>query len=88
MYKQRLLNLKDRRISKDGVIIIKAGRYRTQDKNRADALDRLQALIRSITVTRKTRRPTTPTESSHQRRLDSKTRRGRIKSLRGRITEE
>lgn len=88
IYKQRLLNVKDRRINRDGVIIIKAGRYRTQEKNRADALQRLQELIRGVTATRKIRRPTAPTESSHQRRLESKTRRGRIKSLRGRITEE
>ncbi|MDE0514208.1 MAG: alternative ribosome rescue aminoacyl-tRNA hydrolase ArfB [Gammaproteobacteria bacterium] len=88
LYKQRLLRLRDRRISKDGVVIIKAGKYRTQEKNRADALQRLQELIRSVTVTRKIRRPTAPTESSRQRRLDSKTRRGRIKSLRGRVTEE
>ncbi|MCY3750316.1 MAG: alternative ribosome rescue aminoacyl-tRNA hydrolase ArfB [Gammaproteobacteria bacterium] len=88
LYKQRLLKLRDRRISKDGVVIVKAGKYRTQEKNRADALQRLQELIRSVTVTRKIRRPTAPTESSRQRRLDSKTRRGRLKSLRGRVTEE
>ena len=88
MYKQRLLSLRDRRISKDGVVIIKAGKYRTREKNRTDALQRLRELIAGVTATRKTRRPTAPTESSRQRRLDSKTRRGRIKSLRGRITEE
>ena len=88
MYKQRLLNLRDHRISKDGVVVIKAGKYRTREKNRADALRRLQELVRSVTVMRKIRRPTAPTESARQRRLDSKTRRGRIKSLRGRVTEE
>ena len=88
MYKQRLLNLRDHRISKDGVVVIKAGKYRTREKNRADALQRLQELIRSVTVMRKIRRPTTPTESARRRRLDEKTRRGRIKSLRRRVTEE
>ena len=88
LYKQRLLNLRDHRISKDGVVVIKAGKYRTREKNRTEALQRLQELIRSVTVTRKVRRPTAPTESSRQRRLDSKTRRGRVKSLRRRVTEE
>lgn len=88
LYKQRLLNLRDHRISKDGVVVIKAGKYRTREKNRTDALRRLQELVRSVTVTRKIRRPTAPTESARQRRLDSKTRRGRVKSLRGRVTEE
>ena len=69
-------------------MIIKAGKFRTREKNRTDALRRLQELVRSVTVTRKLRRPTAPTESARQRRLDSKTRRGRIKSLRGRVTEE
>ncbi len=87
-YKQRLLNLKDRRISKDGVIVIKAGKYRTQEKNRADALERLQELIRRVAVVRKERRPTRPTGSSQQKRLDSKTRHGRIKSLRGRVSDD
>ena len=86
-YKQRLLNLKDRRISKDGVIVIKAGKYRTQEKNRADALERLQELIRRVAIVRKERRPTRPTGSSQQKRLDSKTRHGRIKSLRGRVSD-
>ena len=87
LYKQRLLNLNDRRISKDGVIVIKADNYRTQDKNRSDALARLQELIRSVSVPGKVRRPTRPSGSSQQKRLDRKTRRGRIKSLRGRVLE-
>ena len=87
LYKQRLLSLNDRRISKDGVIVIKADNYRTQDKNRTEALARLQELIRSVTVAGKVRRPTRPSGSSQQKRLDSKTRRGRIKSLRGRVLE-
>ena len=87
-YQQRLLKLGDRRISKDGVIVIKARQYRTQDKNRADALGRLQKLIRSVAATRKTRLPTRPTKTAQKKRLDSKTRRGRIKSLRGRVATE
>ena len=87
-YKQRLLKLGDRRISKDGVIVIKARQYRTQDKNRTDALGRLQELIRSVATTRKTRLPTGPTKTAQKKRLDSKTRRGRIKSLRGRVVTE
>ena len=87
-YKQRLLRLNDRRISKDGVIIIKARQYRTQDKNRTDALERLRALIRSVATTRKARLPTSPTKTARKKRLDSKTRRGRIKILRGRVVTE
>jgi len=86
-YKQRLLNLGDRRLSKEGVIVIKAGRFRTREKNREDALARLQALIRGVAVIRKTRVPTKPTRNSQQRRLDSKVRHGRTKALRGRVTE-
>ena len=81
-YKQRLLRLSDRRISKDGVIIIKAQRHRTQEKNRADALERLRELIVAATRVPKTRRPTRPSRAAKQRRLDSKTRRGAIKRLR------
>jgi ribosome-associated protein len=86
-YKQRLLRLSDRRISKDGVIIIKAQQHRSREKNRLDALARLQALVRSVAVTRKARVPTRPGCGATQRRLDSKTRRGRTKALRGRVTE-
>jgi ribosome-associated protein len=84
-YKNRLLKLKDRRISKEGVIIIKAQRYRSQDKNREDALDRLQALIRSVANTRRKRIATRPTRRSQQQRLDQKSKRGREKSLRRKI---
>jgi ribosome-associated protein len=86
-YKQRLLRLSDRRISKDGVIIIKAQQYRSREKNRLDALARLQALVRSVAVRGKARVPTRPGRGATQRRLDSKTRRGRTKALRGRVTE-
>jgi len=87
-YKHRLLNLRDRRISKEGVIVIKAQRFRTQDKNREDALDRLQKLIKGVTVVQKVRRPTRATRSSQKKRLDSKTQRGRTKTLRGRVLDE
>jgi ribosome-associated protein len=86
-YKQRLLKLKDRRISRDGVIIIKAQRYRSQDKNREDALERLRELIKSVTVSRKARRPTKPTLASKQKRLAQKERRGKTKTLRGKISD-
>ena len=86
-YKQRLLALRDSRISKDGVIIIKAQQYRTREKNRAAALERLGELIRSAGIVKKARRPTSPSKSSQKKRLDSKTRRGRTKLLRGRIDE-
>ncbi len=86
-YKQRLLQLKDRRISKEGVIVIKAQQYRTREKNREDALQRLQRLIKSVAVEKKARRPTKPTKGSQKRRVDSKVKRGRIKSLRGKVRE-
>ena len=85
--KQRLLALHDQRISKDGIIIIKAQQFRTQEKNRADALARLQELIAGITVTPKKRQPTRPSKSAKRKRMDSKTRRGKLKSLRGRIED-
>ncbi len=86
-YKQRLLALHDRRISSDGVIVIKAQSHRSQEKNRAEALARLREMIIDAGRVRKKRRPTKPTRSSQKKRLDSKTRRGQIKSLRGRVTE-
>ncbi len=87
-YKERLLNLKDSRINKDGILIIKAQKYRTQEKNREDALARLQALIRSVAVIKKKRRATKPTKASQKRRMDSKTRRGKTKLLRGKVDHE
>jgi ribosome-associated protein len=86
-YKERLLALRDSRITSDGVIVIKAQRYRTQEKNREDALQRLVALIRGVAVTRKARKPTKPTRSSQQKRLESKTRHSKQKSLRGKVRE-
>ena len=86
-HKTRLLNLKDQRINKDGVIVIKAQQYRTQEKNREDALNRLKQLINDATIIIKTRRPTKPTKSSQRKRMDKKNQRGRTKSLRGKVTE-
>ncbi|MEH6467370.1 MAG: alternative ribosome rescue aminoacyl-tRNA hydrolase ArfB [Porticoccus sp.] len=86
-YKQRLLSLRDRRISKEGVIVIKAQKYRTQEKNREDALERLQALIKNATVEQKVRRPTKPTKGSQKRRLDGKSLRSKTKALRRSVTE-
>lgn len=81
-YKQRLLETRDQRISKDGVIVIKAQSYRTQEQNRDDALNRLQQLIRQAVQMDKPRRPTRATRDSQQRRMDRKTRHGKTKSLR------
>jgi len=86
-YKEKLNQLTDRRISGDGVIIIKAQRYRSQEKNRGDALARLQALIQSAGIAPKKRVPTKPTRSSKKKRLESKTKRGELKTLRGPIAE-
>ena len=86
-YKQQLLVLRDKRITKEGVIVIKAQKFRTQEKNREDALTRLQELIKSVAVVRKVRRATRPTRGSQKRRMDSKTKRGKTKALRGRVED-
>ena len=85
IYKQKLLNLNDQRISNDGVIVIKAQQFRSQDKNREAAMKRLQILIKSVAVTRKKRKPTKPTLAAQKRRIESKTKRGRLKGLRAKI---
>jgi len=84
-YKEKLLALKDKRITKDGVIIIKAQIHRTQEKNRDDAINRLQALIKSVAHVQKVRRATKPTRSSQRKRMDSKKQRGNVKALRGKV---
>jgi ribosome-associated protein len=84
-YKERLLSFSDSRITDEGVVVIKAQRFRTQEKNREDALERLHELILKATVVRKKRRPTKPTRASKQRRLDSKSKRGKVKKLRGKV---
>ena len=81
-YKERLLRLTDQRISKEGVLIIKSQQHRTQERNRAAALVRLQELIRSVSVVPKKRIATRPTAGARKRRLESKDRRGRTKALR------
>ena len=83
--KQRLLRLNDRRISRQGVVVIKAQRFRSQEKNRQEALQRLQELIRRSVRSPKRRTPTRPTRSSRFKRLDAKKKRGRLKTLRAKI---
>jgi ribosome-associated protein len=87
IYKERLLNLSDRRITKDGILIIKAQQHRTQEQNKEDALKRLQLLIQSVAIVPTKRKPTKPSRSAQNRRIDDKTKRGEIKALRGNITE-
>ncbi len=87
LYKQRLLKLNDQRITREGVIVIKAQQYRSQEKNREEALKRLRELIRSVAVSPKKRKKTRPTESSQKKRLDKKNKRGQVKALRGKITD-
>ncbi|MDO9322542.1 MAG: alternative ribosome rescue aminoacyl-tRNA hydrolase ArfB [Pseudomonas sp.] len=84
-YKERLLALRDSRITSDGVIIIKAQQYRTQEQNRGDALERLKELILAAIKVEKARRPTKPTLGSKKRRLEGKTQRGSIKAGRGKV---
>ncbi|CAB3779023.1 Peptidyl-tRNA hydrolase ArfB [Paraburkholderia caffeinitolerans] len=85
--KMRLLALADRRISHEGVVVIKSQEYRTQEQNRAAALERLEALIDSVSVMRKARVATRPTRASKLRRLDSKMRKGEVKAGRRRVLE-
>ncbi len=85
--KEKLLRVRDRRISAEGVIVIKAQRHRIQERNREDALERLRAIVEAAMVTAKKRRPTVPTRGARQKRMDSKTQRGRLKALRGKVTD-
>lgn len=87
LYKQRLLALNDQRINKEGVIIIKAQQYRTQEKNRSNALERLGELIKTVTIEQKARRATQPSRNAKRKRMDSKTQRGKTKSLRGKVVD-
>ncbi|MCW8884941.1 MAG: alternative ribosome rescue aminoacyl-tRNA hydrolase ArfB [Motiliproteus sp.] len=86
-YKERLLTLSDQRISSDGIIVIKAQSFRSQEKNREDALERLKQLILKATAVQKARRATKPTRSSQRKRMDSKTKRGKQKALRGKVSD-
>jgi len=85
--KERLLALRDSRITQEGVLVLKAQQHRTQEMNRADALARLQAVIDTVATPPRVRRATKPTYGSKQRRLEGKSQRAQIKSLRGRVQD-
>ncbi|MNV50332.1 Peptidyl-tRNA hydrolase ArfB [compost metagenome] len=85
--KERLLALRDTRITQEGVVVIKAQQYRSQEQNRADALERLNALVNTVAVPPRVRRATKPTYGSKQRRLEGKTQRAETKALRGRVRD-
>jgi ribosome-associated protein len=85
--KARLLNSSDQRITREGVVVIKAQNHRTQEKNREEALGRLQALIAATAVARRRRRPTRPSAASRAKRIESKVKRGRLKAARRRVDE-
>ena len=87
-YKERLLKLNDQRITKEGIIVIKSQEYRSQEQNREEALQRLQDLVKSVMLVPKPRKPSKPTRSSQRKRLDSKSKRGQIKAMRGKVTDE
>ena len=87
IYKERLLQVRDKRVTTDGVIIIKAQQFRSQEQNRADALSRLQELIKAAMVIPKKRRPTRKSHNSVKRRLNNKNERGKLKSLRKKVIE-
>ncbi len=87
-YKERLLALRDARISDEGIIIIKAQQFRSQQKNKDEALSRLTSLIRSATFTPKSRKQTKPSRAAKTRRTDSKTKRGKIKNMRKKVTND
>ena len=87
-YKQRVLKINDQRITKDGVIVIKAQEHRTQEQNREEALQRLQTLIKSAIAIPKPRKPSKPTRSSQTKRLESKSKRSHLKMMRGKIDAE
>ena len=85
--KEQLLQLRDQRITREGVVVIKAQQHRSQDQNRAAALERLHELVARAVARRAKRKPTRPTSSSRRKRLDGKVRRGRIKALRSKIID-
>ncbi|QNA90025.1 aminoacyl-tRNA hydrolase [Massilia sp. Dwa41.01b] len=85
--KERLLELRDARVTREGVVVLKAQSSRSLEQNKEDALGRLQALVDQAAVVPVVRRPTKPTRGSQRRRLDEKTRSGQIKALRGRVTD-
>ena len=83
--KQRLLDSKDSRITKEGVLIIKAQQFRTQERNKIDAFERLQSFIIKATHVNQTRKPTKPSRNAKRKRVDQKTQRGKTKALRGKV---
>ena len=87
LIKDRLLKLNDQRITREGVVVIKAQQYRSQEKNKAEAFRRLQELIAGTIVSRRKRRPTRPTRGSKEKRLDGKVKRSRVKAMRGRVVD-
>lgn len=85
--KERLLASNDQRITRDGVLVIKAQAFRSQEQNREDALRRLQDIVEAVAVPQRVRRPTRPTRSSQRKRLETKSSRGQIKALRGKVLD-
>ena len=83
--KQRLLDSKDSRITKEGVLVIKAQQFRTQERNKIDAFERLQSFIIKATHVNQTRKPTKPSRNAKRKRVDEKTQRGKTKALRGKV---
>lgn len=84
-YKRRLLALSDKRLTKDGVVVIKSQQHRSQERNRDEALSRLQAMVKAVAVLPKKRRVTNPTKGSQRRRIESKVKRSQLKSLRKKV---
>jgi ribosome-associated protein len=85
--KERLLAQNDNRITRDGVVVIKAQAHRSQEQNRDDAMRRLQEMVEAVATPQRVRRPTRPTRSSQRKRLEVKTSRGQVKALRGKVSE-
>ena len=85
VHKQRLLDSKDSRITKEGVFVLKAQQFRTQERNKIDALERLQSFIIQATHVNKTRKATKPSRNAKRKRVDEKTQRGKTKALRGKV---
>ena len=84
-HKQRLLDSKDSRITKEGVFVLKAQQFRTQERNKIDAFERLQSFITKTTYVNQTRKPTKPSRNAKRKRVDAKTQRGKTKVLRGKV---
>ena len=84
-YKRKLLALRDKRLTKEGVIVIKSQQHRSQERNREEALSRLQQMVKAVAVVPKKRRPTKPSKAANRRRLDGKAKRSQLKSLRKKV---